>query len=185
MKSLPAISTGLVVVAMATGLAAQGQTTTAAGPAEVKTEQVTGEVVWIERNLLVAKLLPSGLYRVFEVQPGRQFMIDGQTKLIGDVKLGTVLTATATTTTQPVTVRTVTVKNGTVWWAQGNYVVLTLEDGQNRSYTVPDSFRFIVEGKPASVYDLKKGMKVSATKIVEEPRTEISTNTVITGKGPK
>ena len=105
-------------------------------------------------------------------------------RLIGDVKLGTVLTATATTTTQPVTVRTATVTNGTVWWAQGNYVVLTLENGQNRAYTVPESFRFTVEGKPASVHELKKGMKVSATKIVEEPRTEIATKTVITGKGP-
>jgi hypothetical protein len=184
MTSLRAISTGLVVVAMATGLAAQGQTTTATGKAEVKTEQVTGEVVWIEGNLLVAKL-PGDHYRVFNVQPGRQFIIDGQTKLIGDVKLGTVLTATATTTTQPVTVRTATVKNGTVWWAQGNYVVLTLENGENHAYTVPDSFKFIVEGKPASAYELKKGMKVSATKIVEEPRTEISTKTTITGKGPK
>jgi hypothetical protein len=185
MTAFRAISTGLVVVAMATGLAAQVTTTAPAGPAEVKTEQITGEVMWIDGNLLVARLLPSGLYRVFEVQPGRQFIIDGQTRLIGDVKLGTVLTATVTTTTEPVTVRTATVTNGTVWWAQGNYVVLTLANGQNRGYTVPESFRFVVDGKPASVHELKKGMKVSATKIVEEPRTEISTKTVITGKGPK
>ena len=185
MTAFRAISTGLVVVAMATGLAAQATTTAPAGPAVVTTEQITGEVMWIDGNLLVAKLLPSGLYRVFEVQPGRQFVIDGQTRLIGDVKLGTVLTATVTTTTEPVTVRTATVTNGTVWWAQGNYVVLTLQNGQNRGYTVPESFRFVVEGKPASVHELKKGMKVSATKIVEEPRTEISTKTVITGKGPK
>ena len=180
MTSLRAISNGVVVVAMTTSLAAQ--TTAPAGPAEVKTEQITGEVVWVEGNLLVAKLLPGGLYRVFDVQPGRQFIIDGKTLLIGELKLGTILTATATTTTQPVTVRTATVVNGTVWWAQGNYVVLTLENGQNRAYTVPDSFRFTVEGKPATAYELKKGMKVSATKIVEEPRTEISTKTVITGK---
>ena len=184
MTALRALSTGLVVLAMATGLAAQ-TTTTPAGPAEVKTEEITGEVMWVEGNLLVARLLPGGLYRVFDVQPGRQFIIDGQTKLIADLKLGTILTATATTTTQSVTVRTATVTNGTVWWAQGNYVVLTLENGQNRAYTVPESFRLTVEGKPASVNELKKGMKVSATKIVEEPRTEISTKTVITGKSPK
>jgi len=50
---------------------------------------------------------------------------------------------------------------------------------------VPDSYRFMVEGKPASVQDLRQGMKVSATKIVEEPQTEISTQTVITGSSPK
>ena len=43
----------------------------------------------------------------------------------------------------------------------------------------------MVEGKPATVHELKPGMKVSATKIVEEPQTEISTETVITGKAPK
>ena len=81
--------------------------------------------------------------------------------------------------------RTTTVTNGTVWFASGNYVILTLASGENREYNVPASFRFVVEGKPAAVTDLRKGMKVSGEKIVEEPRTEISTKTVITGKAPK
>ena len=75
--------------------------------------------------------------------------------------------------------------NGTVWWVQGNYVVLTLENGENHEYNVPPSFKFVVEGKPASVSELRKGMKVSATKIVEQPHTEISTQGFITGKAPK
>jgi hypothetical protein len=50
---------------------------------------------------------------------------------------------------------------------------------------VPASFKFVVEGKPASVSDLKKGMKVSATKIVEEPHTEFSTKLAVTGTSPK
>jgi hypothetical protein len=43
----------------------------------------------------------------------------------------------------------------------------------------------MVEGKPASVSELRKGMKVSAAKIVEEQHTEISTQGYITGKAPK
>mgnify|MGYP003693989613 CR=1 FL=1 len=82
-------------------------------------------------------------------------MIDGQTRHIGDLKPGTVLTATVTTTTRPVTVRTTSVLNGTVWWVQGNYVVLTLENGENHEYHVPASFKFVVEGKPASVSELE------------------------------
>jgi hypothetical protein len=35
------------------------------------------------------------------------------------------------------------------------------------------------------VQDLREGMKLSATKIVSEPRTEISKETVVTGKSPK
>ena len=175
---------GVAIMAMAAGLQAQ-TTTTPSGAAQVKTEQMNGEVVMVEGNLLLAKMQPSGDYRVFNVQPGRQFIIDGQARLIGDLKPGTVLAATVTTTTQPVTVRTTTVTNGTVWYVSGNYVILTLANGENRDYKVPESFRFTVEGKPASVHELRKGMRVSATKIVEEPRTEIATKTVITGKAPK
>ena len=77
-----------------------------------------------------------------------------------------------------------TLTNGTVWYVQGNFVILTLENGTNREYEVPDSFSFVVEGKPASVKELRKGMKVSATRIVEEPTTEMSEDTTVTGKAP-
>jgi hypothetical protein len=70
-------------------------------------------------------------------------------------------------------------------YVQGNLVILALENGQSREYVVPDDFKFVVEGKPASVKDLKKGMKVSGTKIVEQPTTEISEQTLVSGKAPK
>jgi hypothetical protein len=89
------------------------------------------------------------------------------------------------TRTTDVTVRTTSTLNGQVVWQQGNYVVLRLENGEVKEYKVPDSYRFTVEGKPASVQELREGMKVTAMKIVEEPRTEISSDTVITGKAPK
>jgi hypothetical protein len=115
MKPRLVIVIGVAIMAMAAGLQAQQTTTTPSGAAQVTTEQMTGEVVMVEGNLLLAKMQPSGEYRVFNVQPGRQFIIDGQARLIGDLKPGTVLSATVTTTTQPVTVRTTTVTNGTVW----------------------------------------------------------------------
>jgi hypothetical protein len=62
---------------------------------------------------------PTGRYSVFEVQPGREFMIDGQKKLIGDLQPGTVLTAMVVTKTTPVTMRTTSTLNGTVWFVQG------------------------------------------------------------------
>ena len=149
------------------------------------TAKLTGEVVAVKGNWLLAKMEPGGRYSVFEVQPGREFMIDGQKKLIGDLQPGTVLTATVITKTTPVTVRTTSTLNGTVWYASGNHVILTLESGQNKEYQVPESYKFIVEGQPKGVGDLRQGMKVTATKIVEEPQTELSTETVITGRAPK
>jgi hypothetical protein len=182
-----ALMTGVALLVAAGAL--QGQVTKKTeevkGTAKVVTEQMTGEVVWVQGNTLVAKMLPRGFYSIFNVKPGREFLIDGQTKHIGDLTPGTILTAAVTTTTQPVTVRTTSNLKGRVWWVQGNYVILTLENGENKEYNVPDSFKFMVEGKPASVSELKQGMNVSATKIVEVPRTEISETTVITGKSPK
>lgn len=181
------IITTVAMLATAAALHAQqtSKTEKIPGAAQVVTEKLTGEVVWVDGNLLVVLFRPNGLYRVFNVPPGREFVIDGQTRHIGDLKTGTILTATVVTTTQPVTLRTTNVLNGTVRWAQGNYVVLGLENGENKEYHVPDSFKFVVEGKPASVAELKAGMKVSATKIVEEPQTEMSSTMVVTGKAPK
>lgn len=188
MTARQTITTALAVMTLA--VVVHGQVTSkkeevpGAASKEV-TAKVTGEVVWVQGNWLAAKLAPDGRLSVFNVQPGREFMIDGQVKYIGDLKAGTVLSATVITTTQPVTVRTTSSLNGTVWYASGDYVILTLENGENKSYKVPESFRFNVNGKPASVNELRQGMKVTATKIVEEPYTEMSTNTTITGKAPK
>ena len=188
MRSRFAVIIGLlVIVATATSLRAQQTTQSKAAEAgiQVTTAQLTGTVVVVDGNRLLVKMQPDGALRLFETPPGRKFVIDGQTKTISDLKPGTTLTATVITKTQPITVRTVTLTNGTVWYVQGNFVILTLENGTNREYKVPDSFSFVVEGKPASVKELRKGMKVSATRIVEAPTTEMSEETTVTGKAPK
>ncbi len=188
MTARQTITTGLAVMTLAAlvhGQATSKKEKVPGAASHEVTAKMTGEVVWVQGNWLAAKMQPNGRLSIFNVQPGREFTIDGQTKHVADLKPGTVLTATVITTTQPVTVRTTSSLTGTVWYASGNYVILMLESGENKEYHVPESFRFIVEGKPASVHELKQGMKVSATKIVEEPRTEISTQTTITGKAPK
>ena len=157
----------------------------ATGEAGVSTEQVTGEVVQVDGNTLVAKMRPDGKLRTFNVLPGREFVIDGKTKLIGDLKQGTVLTATVTTTTQDVTARTLKVVHGTVWYVLGSTVILTLENGENRQFTLPDAYTFTVDGKPTSLSELRKGMKVEGSNLIVEPMTEIATKVTVTGKAPK
>ena len=177
----------LAAFSITAGMDAQTSTTQSNTGAKRVSEatSVTGTIVSVEGNLLLVRMEPKGYYQFFNVPAGRQFFIDGQPKQIGDLHPGTVLTATVITTTQPVTERTTTVTNGTVWYVSGDYVVLTLANGETRDYTVPPSVQFVVDGKPASVKDLKKGMRVSATKIVEQPRAELSTTVIVTGKFPK
>jgi hypothetical protein len=170
---------------MGAGLQAQTTTSKEAGTPQVTTSQITGEVVLVDGNILLARMQPSGQYKMFNTQPGVQLTVDGKPKTLKELSPGTILTATTTTTTQPITIRTTTVTNGTVWYVQGNYAIITLENGENREYNVPEGFTFTSEGKPATMKDLRKGMKVSATKMVSEPTAEITSKTVVTGKSPK
>jgi len=155
------------------------------GKASVTTEQLHGTVEYVEGRHLVVRMT-DGKIREFDVPESRRFSIDGRNLTVHDLKKGTKLSATVTTTTTPISDRTTTVGTGTVWWVAGKTVIITLPNGENRTYTVTDSYKFNIDGnKTATVSDLKKGMKISAEKIVEEPRTEIASNTVVTGQGPR
>jgi len=153
------------------------------GNASVKTEELTGTVLQADDGTLVVRMAGGGI-REFNPPESRRFMIDGKELTVNDLKPGTKLKATVTTTTTPVTERTTTIGTGKVWFVQGNTVILTLPNNENRMYKVQESYRFNVNGHPATVHDLRKGMTVSAEKIVEEPRTEIASNTTVTGSAP-
>ena len=58
-------------------------------------------------------------------------------------------------------------------------------NGENRQYAVPADFKFTVEGKQLSAMELRPGMKVTGTKIVEEPTAVITQDVVVTGTAPK
>jgi LPXTG-motif cell wall-anchored protein len=181
------ILSGLCTAFAAVTLLAQDmpKTTTEAikGASTSTTKQVSGTVLQVEGNTLVVRMSGGGIQE-FTPPESRKFIIDGKELTVHDLQPGTKLTATVTTTTTPVTDRTTTVGSGKVWYVAGNTVILTLPNNENRMYKVQESYKFIVNGKPATVHDLRKGMTVSAEKIVESPRTEIATNTEVTGHAP-
>lgn len=158
-------------------------TETIKGGSTSKTETLRGTVAYVEGNTLVVKM-SSGEIRSFTPPESRRFIIDGQEVTVRDLKPGTKLTATVTTTETSVTDRTTTVGQGKVWYVSGNNVILTLPNNENRQYKVKDDYRFVVDGKKASVFDLRKGMIVAAEKIVETPRVEIASDAKVTGTAP-
>jgi hypothetical protein len=182
-------ATGFTVIALASTAAKAQQkmpeTTshTIAGTPEVTTEQLHGTVLYVEGNRLVVRMA-NGQIREFDPPESRKFVIDGKELSVGDLKPGTKLTGTITTTKTPVTERTRTVGTGKVWWINGRTVILTLPNGENKTYTVQAHYKFIIDGRPADVSELRKGMTVSAEKIVEVPRTEIASNTTVVGQAP-
>jgi hypothetical protein len=176
------------VCILAVGAAAQKmpQTTREVieGTAKTTTEKMSGTVLQAEGNTLAVRM-STGEIRKFQVPESRTFVIDGQELSVHQLKPGTTLEATVTTTKTPVIVRTTTIGTGTVWLVNGNNVIVTLPDGENRHYVVKDNYRFLIGAEKVSVHDLRKGMKISAQKIVEEPQTELATNTLVTGHAPR
>jgi hypothetical protein len=154
------------------------------GNSAAVTETLTGTVVLVDGNNLVVRM-SNGQVRYFQPPESRRFIIDGKDLSLRDLKPGTKLTATMTTTETSVTERTTTVGSGKVWFVSGQTVILTLPNNENRMYKVNDDYKFIVEGRPATVHDLRKGMTVAAQKIVEAPKTEIASEVAVTGHAPE
>ena len=181
----------LAVAAAALSLAVsvQAQATQAKqsvpGAPKVTTAQLKGEVAYLQGDYLIAKMIPSGTYRLFVLKTGKTATIDGVVMPLNKAPIGTVLTADVTVTETPVIDRTITTLKGKVWVASPTSVILTLENGENKQYDIPSGFKFDVEGKKLEAMELRQGMNLVATKIVESPRTEVTMDNVVTGVGPK
>lgn len=157
--------------------------TAAAVVAQTRTLTLTGTVVQVEGNTLVVKMA-SGDMRVFTPPADRRFIIDGTSLTLSQLRPGMRLSATATETATTVMDRTTETLAGKVWYIAAPTVILTLASGENRMYTVKsdDPVKFYDgEGKEMTVFDLRKGMNIKATKITEAPRTEFVTSAVVTG----
>ena len=178
---------GAAALSLATLVAAQAtqtKETVSGGAAAVKTKQVKGELVAKGSNWLIAKDM-AGNYKLYNVQAGKKAIIDGVPKGLDQLQIGTWLTSTATVTETPVINRTTTITKGTVFWAAPTSIIVTLENGENKQYDVPSGFKFDVDGQMLSAMELRQGMKVTGTKIVEEPVTVITHDVVVTGVAPK
>lgn len=63
-------------------------------------------------------------------------------------------------------------------------MILSFPNGENKSYTAREDTVFKINGEDKTVFDLRKGMKISATVVTVEPQTLVSTHTVVTGQAP-
>lgn len=176
-----------VFVVGTTALTAQVKTTTsttAGNPTkEVKVdravvEYVSGNDVWV-------KMEDGTVRHISHVSESARINVDGREIGIHELKPGMKLERTITTTTTPQTVTTVQTVTGKVWHvAPPKTVILTLENGENQQFTVPDGQKFTINGQETDVWHLKKGMTVSATKVVEAPETVVAHQRQLTGTAP-
>jgi hypothetical protein len=176
-----------VCLAFTLSMTAQVQTNTSetSHAASVQTSVARGEVVYVSGNDLVVKMEDGTLKHINNVPESARATVDGKEIGIHDVKVGMKLEKTITTTTTPKTITTVQTVTGKVWHVTPpTSVILTLEDGTNQQFKIPKDQKFNVDGQMLDAWGLKKGMKVSATKIVEKPTTEVAQEAKISGQMP-
>jgi len=89
------------------------------------------------------------------------------------------------TVTTPQEIKTLRTLNGKVMRVNPpRYVLVSLPEGGNSEFIVPDKTVFRIDGQDKTVFDLRKGMNVSATVLTIEPLHSITTHTVVTGQAP-
>ena len=171
----------LVALALCVGftlsLNAQVQTTTSTttGTAVKEVQVDRGEVVTVAGNDLVVKMEDGTIRHFPNVPESARVTVDGKQLGIHDLKPGMKLQRTITTTTAPKTITTVQTVTGKVWYVNPpNSVILTMENGKNHSFKIPQGQKFNVDGQMVDAFGLKKGMNVTATKIVEVPETVVA-----------
>ena len=181
------LATGTLGLAFAVQTGAQVQTTTATTPGE-SSHTVTvnrGEVYAVDGNDLIVKM-QDGTFRHFpDIPESARATVDGKQLSIHDLKPGMMLQRTIITTTTPMIVTTIQTVTGKVWHVNPpTSVILTLEDNTNQQFKIPKDQKFNVDGQMVDAFALRKGMKVSATKIVEVPTVVSSQQQRVTGRTP-
>jgi hypothetical protein len=183
-RVLLALAVGVAGLILNANVSAQVQTdtyTTNGQPTtEVKVDR--GTVVLVDGNDLVVKAEDGHLRHFANVPESARATVDGQEVGIHDLKPGMTLERTITTTTTPQMITTVKHVTGTVWSVNPpSSVILTLEDGTNQAFKIPDGQQFNIDGQMTDAWGLRKGMKISATKVTEVPETVVEQEKQITG----
>lgn len=159
------------------------QVTTGQATKTVKVER--GEVILVNGNDLIVKMEDGKIVHVPNVPETTRINVNGQQLGIHDLKPGMKLERTITTTTTPKVITTTKSVTGTVVQVTPPLAVtLRMEDNSVERFKIPSGQRFNVDGQNMDAFGLKPGMRISATKVVEEPITVASVQKSTTGTMP-
>jgi hypothetical protein len=167
----------------ATNAQVKADSATIHGPATKTVSVDRGEVVYASGSDLVLKKDDGTIVHFANVSDTAT--VDGKQVTIDDLEPGMKLERAITTTTTPHTVTTVQTVTGKVWHVNPpHFVILTLEDGTNHKFDLPNDHKVFVDGRLVDAWALTKGMKISATRVIEAPGTVVAKRTKLTGTAP-
>jgi len=158
-------------------------TTTHQATQEVQVEH--GVVVSVQGNDVVVRMEDGSMRHLANVPESARATVDGKQIGVHQLKPGMHLSKTITTTTTPKVITTTQTVTGKVWHVNPpTSVILTMENGENQQFKIPNGQKFMVNGQMTDAWGLKKGMNVSATKVVEQPVTEVEQQARLSGHMP-
>jgi hypothetical protein len=182
------LEAGALCIAFAFTASGQVQTSTstaATGGATKSIKVERGTVVYVSGNSCVIKAEDGTLRHFDNIPESVTVTVDGKQLNIHQIQPGMVIERQTITTTTPRMITTVQTVTGTVWQVSPpSMVILTLENGQNQKFTIPKGQKFTVDGQETDAFGLKKGMKIEAQKVVEQPETVVTQQVKRTGIAP-
>jgi hypothetical protein len=182
-----ALGVGIVSVAFVINARAQVQTetSTAHGAASKEVQVEKAQVLVVDGNDLVVRMDDGSIRHFPNVPDSTKVNVDGKELGVHDLKPGMTLQRTLTTTTTPKVVTTTQSVTGRVWHVQPpSSVILTLDDGSQQQFAIPRGQKFNINGRMVDAWGLRRGMQVSATRVVEEPVTVVEHQRQLTGTMP-
>jgi hypothetical protein len=179
-----AIALVLLACAALTMAQVKTETSTQKGAPSTQTTVERGEVVYVSGNEVIVKM-ENGEIRHITVPDGATGIVDGKTVTVAALKPGMKLQRTISTTTTPKTIKTVRTGTATVLNVMPpNSVTVRFDDNTVAQYKIPKGTTFTIDGEKKTAFDLKKGMKITATRIVEAPSVEVTMGKQVTGSAP-
>jgi len=169
---------GAILLAIAFTVQAQVQTTTSTTQSGAPTTQVKverGEIVYVSGNSVVIKAEDGTLHHFDNIPDSVTVTVDGKQLNVHQVQPGMKVERQTITTTTPKVITTVKTVSGIVWRVNPpNAVILTMENGKNQEFKIPSGQKFTIDGQVVDAFGLKKGMKVNAQKVIEQPETVVA-----------
>ena len=182
------LAVGVLCIALTLTASGQVQTTTSTASAGAPTKSVQverGEIVYVSGNSVVVKMEDGTLRHFDNVPESTTVTVDGKQLNVHQLQPGMKVERQVITTTTPRMITTIKTVTGTVWQVNPpSMVILTLEDGTNQQFKIPQGQKFTINGQEMDAFGLKKGMKIDAQKVVEQPETVVTQQIKRTGVMP-
>ena len=187
-----AVATLAFLCAMTASSAAQDVThppitkTTGEPTHEIHSTHVqNAEVIHVSGHEIVVEL-ENGKFELLNLGPDARFQVDGKDLTVHELVPGTRLSQEIHTVTTPKEVTTLRTLNGRVWHVNPAHrrVIVSLPEGGNTDFIVPDGAVFRIGGKDMTLFDLRNGMNISATVLTVAPLHSVTRHTVVTGQAP-